>query len=85
MSLNYILGRAHGDSNFKKLNEKLYIFMYMDDINISTKMKRKMESVIPTIRIYSQDKWMEFDIEKSAMLLKKLKKRKNGRNRTAKS
>ena len=38
-------------------------------------MKKKLETLIQTIRIYSQDIGMKFDIEKCAMLIMRSGKR----------
>ena len=49
--------------------------MYMDDIKVFAKNQTELESLIQTIRIYTQDIGMEFGIEKCAMLvIKKGKK-----------
>ena len=51
--------------------------MYMDDIKLfakpppQKKKTKELETVIHTVRIYSQDIGMELGIEKCAMLLKK--------------
>ena len=45
--------------------------MYMDDIKIFAKNQRELETLIQTIRIYTQDIGMEFGIEKCAMLVMK--------------
>ena len=47
----------------------------MDDIKLFAKSEKEPESLIHTIRIYSQDIGMEFDIDKCAMLLMKSAKR----------
>ena len=49
--------------------------MYMDDIKLFGKMKKKLETLIHAVRIYSQDIGMEFVIEKCAMLVMKSGKR----------
>ena len=56
----------------------------MDDIKIFVKNEKELETLIQTIRIYSQDIRIEFGIEKCATLIIKSggKKRNNGRNRT---
>ena len=38
--------------------------MYMDDIKLFTKDEKELETLIQTMRIYSQDIRMEFGIEK---------------------
>ncbi len=49
--------------------------MYMDDIKLFAKNEKELETLIQTIRIYSQDIGMEFGIEKCAMLIMKSGKR----------
>ena len=49
--------------------------MYMDDIKLFAKNKKELETLIHTVRIYSQDIGMKFDIEKCAMLVMKSGKR----------
>ena len=45
--------------------------MYMDDIKQFAKNEKEQETLIHTVRIYSQDVGMEFGIEKCAMLIMK--------------
>ena len=53
----------------------------MDNINLLVKKKKKkknekeLETLIQTIRIYSQDIRMEFGIEKCAMFIRKSRER----------
>ena len=47
----------------------------MDDIKLLAKNEKEMETLIQTVRIYSQDIGMEFGIEKCAMLVMKSGKR----------
>ena len=49
--------------------------MYMDDIKLFAKNEKELETLIHAVRIYSQDKGMEFGIEKCAMLVMKSSKR----------
>ena len=49
--------------------------MYMDDIKLFAKNEKELETLIQTVRIYSQDIKMEFGIEKCAMLVMKSDKR----------
>ena len=46
----------------------------MDDIKVFEKNEIELETLIQTIRIYSQDIEMEFGIEKCAMLIMKSRK-----------
>ena len=43
--------------------------MYMDDIKLFPKKEKELETLIHTVRIYSQDIGMESGIEKCAMLV----------------
>ena len=45
--------------------------MYMDDIKLFVKNEKDLETLIQTVRIYSQDIGIEFGIEKCAMLVMK--------------
>ena len=49
--------------------------MYMDDIKLFAQNEKELETLIHTIRIYSQDIGMEFGIEKCALLVMKSGKR----------
>ena len=49
--------------------------MYMDDIKPFAKNEKELETLIHTIRIYSQGIGMEFGIEKRALLVMKIGKR----------
>ena len=49
--------------------------MYMDDIKLFAKSEKELETLVHTVRIYSQDIRMEFGIEKCAMLMMKSGKR----------
>ena len=48
----------------------------MDDIKLFAKNEQELETLIHTVRIYSRDIGMEFGIEKCAMLVMKIGKRK---------
>ena len=43
--------------------------MYMDDIKVCEKNEKELETLMQTIRTYSQDTGMEFGIEKCAILI----------------
>ena len=49
--------------------------MYMDDIKLFAKSEKELETLIQTIKIYSQDIGMEFVIEKCDMLITRSRKR----------
>ena len=43
--------------------------MYMDDIKVFGKNEKELETLIHTVRIYSQDTGMEFSIENGTLLI----------------
>ena len=50
--------------------------MYMDDIKVFAKNENELETLIQTLRIYSQDIGMQLPIEKCVMLKWKVEKEK---------
>ena len=74
MPLNHILRKCTAGYKLNGSQEKINYQMYMDDIKLFTK-NEKLETLIHTIRIYSQDIGMEFGIEKCALLAMKSGKR----------
>ena len=70
------LRKCTGGKKFTKSQEKVYHLMYMDDFKLFAKRGKELETLIQTIRIYSQDTGMEFGIEKYAMLIVKSGERK---------
>ena len=75
MPLNHILRKCTAGYKLSRLQEKINHLMYMDDIKLFAKNKGELETLIQTVRIYSQDIGMEFWIEKCIMLVTKIGKR----------
>ena len=75
MPLYYILRKCTAGYQLSKSQEKINHLMYMDDIKLFAKNKKELETLIQTVRIYSQDIGIEFGIEKCAMLVMKSGKR----------
>ena len=48
----------------------------MDDIKLFATNEKELETLIQTVRIYSQDIGMEFGIEKCAVIVMKSRKRR---------
>ena len=69
MPLNHILRKCIARYKLSKSPEKINHLMYMDDIKLFAKNEKELETLIKTVRIYSQDIGMEFAIEKCAMLV----------------
>ena len=75
MPLNHILRKCTAGYKLSKPQENINHLMYMDDIKLFAKNEKELETLIHTVRIYSQDIGMEFGIEKCAMLVMKSGKR----------
>ena len=75
MPLNQILRKCTAGNKLTKSQEKIHHLMYMDDIKLFAKNEKELETLIHTVRIYSQDIGKEFGIEKCAMLIMKDGKR----------
>ena len=71
MSLNHILRKCTAKYKLSWSQEKINHLMHMDDIKLFEKNEKNLETLIYTVRIYSQDIRMEFGIEKCAMLVMK--------------
>ena len=71
MTLNHILRKCTAGYKLSRSQEKINHLMYMDDIKLFTKNEKELETLIHTIRIYSQGIGMEFGIEKCALLVMK--------------
>ena len=74
MPLNPILRKCTAGYKLRS-QEKIHHLMYMDDIKLFAKNEKELETLIHTVRIYSQDIGMEFSIEKCALLVMKSGKR----------
>ena len=75
MPLNHILRKCTAGYKLSRSLEMVNYLMYMDDIKLFAKNEKELETLLHTIRIYSQDIGMEFGIEKCALLVMKSGKR----------
>ena len=71
----YILKKCTRGYKCTKSPEKVNHLMYINDIKLFVKSEKALETLIQTIRIYSQNIGMEFGIEKCAMIIMKNGKR----------
>ena len=71
MSLNHILRKCTVGYKLSRLQQMINHLMYMDVIELFAKNEKELEIRIHAVRIYSQDIWMEFGIDKCAMLVMK--------------
>ena len=75
MPLNPILKKCTAGYKLSRLQEKINHLMYMDDIKLFPKNEKELETLIHSVRIYTQDIGMEFGIEKCALIVMKRGKR----------
>ena len=76
MPLNYILNHTcTAGYKLSRSKEKENRLIYIDDIKLFAKNEKELDTLIDTVRIYSRDIGMEFEIEKCAMLVMKSGKR----------
>ena len=75
MPLNHILRKCTAGYKLSRSQEKINHLIYMDDIKLLAKNEKELETLIHTVRIYSQDIGMEFGIEKCVLLAMKSGKR----------
>ena len=77
MPLNHILRKCTAGYKLSRSQEKINDLMYIGDMKLFAKneKQKKLETLIDTVRIYSQDIGMEFGIEKCALVAMKSGKR----------
>ena len=71
MPLNHIFRKCIARYKLSKSQEKINHLMYMDDIKLFAKNEKELETLIHAVRIYSQNIWIEFGIERCTMLVMK--------------
>ena len=64
----------HFASNGQKVNHPLFI----DDLKLYASNEKSLELLIQTARVFSNDIWMEFEVEKCSVLTTKKGKMANG-------
>ena len=75
LPLTHILRKCTVWYKLSTSQETVNHLMYMDDIKLFAENEKELETLIHTVRIYSQDIGMEFGIEKRPMLVMKSGKR----------
>ena len=63
MPFNHILRKCTAGYKLSRSQEKINHLMYMDDIKLFAKNEKELETLLHTVRIYSQDIGIEFGIE----------------------
>ena len=67
--LSLILRKAKAAYEFSGSREKINHLLFMDDLKLYSRNEKGLNSLVQTIRVFSEDIGMEFSIEKCAMLV----------------
>ena len=67
--LSLILRKAKAAYEFSESKEKINHLLYMDDFKLYSRSEKGLDSLVQTVRVFSEDIGMEFGIEKCAMLV----------------
>ena len=67
--LSLILRKAKAVYEFSASKEKIDHLLFMDDLKLYTRSEKGLDSLVHTVRVFSEDIEMEFDIEKCIMLV----------------
>ena len=63
-----ILRKAKTGYAFSESKEKINHLLFMDDLKLHSRIEKGLDSLVQTVRVFSEDIGMEFGIEKCAML-----------------
>ena len=75
MPLNHIHRKCTTEYKLSRSQEKINHLMFINDIKLSAKNEKELETLIHAVRIHSQDIGIGFSIEKYALLVMKSSKR----------
>ena len=67
--LSLILRKAKTAYEFSESKEKINHLLFMDDLKLYSRSEKGLDSLVQTVRVFSEDIRMEFGIEKCAMLV----------------
>ena len=67
--LTLILRKAKAAYEFSESKEKIIHLLFMDDLKLYSRSEKGLDSLVQTVRVFSEDIGMEFGIEKCAMLV----------------
>ena len=69
ISLSLILKKAKAAYEFSESKEKINHLLFMDHLKLYIRSEKGVDSLVQTVRVFSEDIGMEFGIEKCAMLV----------------
>ena len=67
--LNLILRKAKAVYQLSESKEKIHHLLFMDDLKLYYRSDKRLDSLVQTVRVFSEDIGMKFGIEKCAMLV----------------
>ena len=67
--LSLILRKAKAAHEFSESKEKINHLLFMNDLKLYSRSEKGLDSLVQTVRVFSEDIGMEFGIEKCAMLV----------------
>ena len=67
--LNLILRKVKAAYEFSESKEKINQLLFMDDLKLYSRSEKKLDSLIQTVHVFTEDIGKEFGIEKCAMLV----------------
>ena len=79
--LSLILRKAKTAYEFSESKEKINHLLFIDDLKLYSRSEKGLDSLVQTVRVFSKDIRIEFDIEKCATLV--MEKRKIVKYRVA--
>ena len=68
--LSFILKKAKAVYEFLENKDKINHLLFMDDLKLYSRSEKGLDSLVQTVRVFSEDIGMEFGMEKCAMLVK---------------
>ena len=71
LPLTLILHKSESPYRFPSTNEKINRVLFMDDLKLQAENEKGLESLVQTVRIFSDDIGMEFGMDKCATLVLK--------------
>ena len=69
ITLSLILSKAKAAYKFSESKEKINHLLFMNDLKLYTQSEKGLDSLVQTVRAFSEDIGMEFGIEECAMLV----------------
>ena len=69
--LSFIFRKAKAAYEFSESKEKINHVSFMDDLKLYSRTEKGLDSLVQTVRVFSEDIGVKFGIEKFAMLVMK--------------